>query len=178
MLRKLGLFWLIVAVVAFSCKNSSVRSVAANDTKATAAAESSVSLKIEDAALVEDENDPDSNTAEWSFKVDHAGRYEVWLSSVTRDTLNMGFDTVVTITAGDSRLEKLPLGDKIIADATNAEGYRFKAESEMGSVFFNAPGDYTIQIISEKIKSPADKNISAEKEMTLIKSLILRPVVY
>jgi len=177
MLRKLGLLLLIVAALAFSCKNSSVRSVAANDSKATAAG-SSVSLKIEDAALVEDENDPDSNTAEWNFKVDHAGRYEVWLSSITLDTLNMGFDTVVTITAGDSRLEKMPLGDKIIADAPNAEGYRFKAESEMGSVFFNAPGDYTIQVISEKVKSPADKDLSAGKEKTLIRSLILKPVVY
>jgi hypothetical protein len=179
MFRKSGLYFLICVALIVSCKNSGVQKGAKIASKESSKNERSVLLKIEDAALVQDAVDPDSNTAEWSFKVDQPGRYEVWLSSITRDTMHMGFDTVVTITAGDSRIEKMPLGDKIITNAKDIKAPWYRADSEMGTIFFNAPGEYAVQIISEKVKTlPADISSAITTDKTLIKSLILKPVVY
>jgi hypothetical protein len=162
-----------------SCKNSTVTKdvkIAANESSKQ---NSGILLKIEDAALVQDEANPKSNTAEWSFNVEHPGRYEVWLSSITRDTMNMGFDTAVTITAGDSRIEKLPLGDDIVLNAGDIKAPWYRADSEMGTFFFDAPGEYIVQVISEKVKNPvaAEQTKDIEKE-TMIKSVILKPIVY
>ena len=178
MLRRSGILFLVFVALVFSCRNASVQKDARNASGASGKDDNSVFLKIEDAALVQDETHPDSNTAEWSFKVNQPGRYEVWLSSITRDTMNMGFDSVVIITAGDSRIQKMPVGDDIIAEATDIQAPWFRADSEMGSVFFSKPGEYAIQIISEKVKAPPSDLSVVVKEKTLIKSLILKPVVY
>jgi hypothetical protein len=179
MLRRLGIYLLVFATLVFSCKNSAVHKDAANASNESGKkGDKNVFLKLEDAAMVQDDVHPDSNTAEWSFKVDQPGRYEVWLSSITRDTMNMGFDSVVTITAGDSRIQKMPVGDNIIADAADMKDHWFKAESEMGSVFFSKPGEYAIQIISDKVKAPPSDLTQDNKEKTLIRSIILKPVVY
>jgi len=177
MLRRSG--WLIVIcfLMTMSCKHFMTakegRGTLSTSTEKTAGGD--FMLKIEDADLVQDSSDPESNTAEWSFSVAQPGRYEVWLSSITCDTMNMGFDTAVTITAGDSRLEKVPMGDEIIANDNTISTPWYRADSEMGSVFFNKAGEYTVQVISEKVVTPAVKD---SDNKTLIKSIILKPVTY
>lgn len=177
MLRRSG--WLIVIcfMMMMSCKHF-MTAKEGNNTLNTCTEESATGefmLKIEDADLVQDSSDPESNTAEWSFNVEQPGRYEVWLSSITCDTMNMGFDTAVTITAGDSRLEKVPMGDEIIANDNTIRTPWYRANSEMGSVFFNKAGEYTVQVISEKVVTPT---VKSPDNKTLIKSIILKPVTY
>lgn len=178
MIRKTGLLVLACMTMVMSCKNTSgikERDMAsAENTGKPVGGE--FMLKIEDADLVQDASHPESNTAEWSFSVDRAGRYEVWLSSITCDTMHLGFDTAVTITAGDARLYKMPVGDNIIID-TNMPSPWYRADSQMGTIFFGKPGDYLVQVISEKVVSPTEDS-TAKPGATLIKSLILKPVVY
>jgi hypothetical protein len=181
MLRKTG--WLIVMIfsLTISCKNMpSIRGDRnASSEKTDKSADGGFMLKIEDADLVQDESNPEINTAEWSFSVDHPGRYEVWLSSFTCDSMNLGFDTAVTITAGDSRLEKMPKGDEIRTFDNGVHSPGFRADSEMGTVFFSKAGEYVVQVISEKVMSPqADTTGLTAKKQTLIKSVILKPVIY
>lgn len=179
MLRRTG--WLVVICLAMtmSCKHSTTskeESTAANEC-AKQCGEEGVMLKIEDADLVQDTTHPESNTAEWSFSVDKVGRYEVWLSSITCDTMNLGFDTAVTITAGDSRLQKMPIGDDIITD-NNVQSPWFRADSQMGTIFFGKPGEYLVQVISEKVtKGTVDSTVDSAPSKTLIKSVILKPVI-
>jgi hypothetical protein len=178
MVRRKGIYLMLFVTLLVSCNNSNIHKNTRDASYESSKKNNSVFLKIEDAALVQDDVHPDSNTAEWSFRVNQPGRYEVWLSSITRDTMNMGFDSVVTITAGDSRIQKMPVGDNIVADASDIKAPWFKAESEMGSVFFSKPGEYSIQIISEKVKTPPADLPLDNKDKTVIKSLILKPVVY
>jgi hypothetical protein len=46
-------------------------------------------LLIADADLIEVDGNPQYNTAEWVFKVEKPGRYDVWLSSLTLDTTQL-----------------------------------------------------------------------------------------
>ncbi len=175
MLKKMGLLVSASLFLLVACKSTTGSGVGQNNNGESPkqASGEAVQLKIEDAALVQDVTNPRGNTAEWSFSVDKTGRYEVWLSSITVDTMNLGFDTAVTITAGDSRISKMPIGDDIVIDDSVKAPY-FRADSQMGSLFFAKPGEYMVQVISEKVNA-SDQNTEGR---TLIKSLILKPIVY
>jgi hypothetical protein len=109
-----------------------------------------ISLALKDAFLFNDENHPDRNTAEWSFTVNSEGRYEVWLSSLTQDTMHLEYNLPVIVTFGDKRLEEQPVGDNIILDSGVDRPY-YRADSRLGSIYIDDPGHYNIQVISEKV---------------------------
>lgn len=137
-----------------------------------------VILRISDAALIQVDSNPQYNTAEWHFTVDKAGRYDVWLSSLTRDTTFLNFGDSVVITAGDTRITGRPVGDEIVTDDMSVKKPWYRADSHMGSIFFSKPGEYQVQVISDRVeKLTADlSDLSVDKE-TLINSLILKPTV-
>ncbi len=137
-----------------------------------------VVLRISDAALIQVDSNPEYNTAEWHFTVNKAGRYDVWLSSLTRDTTFLNFADSVIITAGDTRLTGRPVGDEIVTDDISVKKPWYRADSHMGSIFFREPGEYQVQVISDRVREFTSdlSDLSVDKE-TLINSLILKPTV-
>jgi hypothetical protein len=135
-----------------------------------------VSLKLEKAGYYNDKDNPSSNTAEWRFVVSKSGRYEIWLSSATRDTLDMKFINSVRLTIHDERLELKHSGEKVILNNDDAR-YPYRADSYIGSYYFQEPGEYTIQLISEKaVLSDAGNTIPAHLQDTKLMSVSLVPM--
>lgn len=180
LLRKTGGIVLVIVLSMVSCKDNKgtdgSKAVGKNDR--ISGRDGGVTLLIENADLIEVDSNPQYNTAEWSFKVDKPGRYDVWLSSITSDTSHLLYADNVTITAGDTRIEKVPVGDEIVTDDKNVRSPWFRADSHMGSVFFSEAGEYQIQVISDRVlphSSDAAK-VDIDKH-TLINSLIFKPKV-
>jgi hypothetical protein len=176
--RSIGVFAIVALVSMTSCKDK--RSAAADKEGKNSSTEvraDGVTLLITDADLIEVDSNPRYNTAEWNFTVKDPGRYDVWLSSLTCDTTHLYFDDLVTITAGDERIEKKPVGDEIVTDKSVSEPW-FRADSHMGSIFFKEPGEYQVQVISDRVMTHSSdlSKLSVDKH-TLINSLILKPMV-
>ncbi len=144
----------------------------------TAGQAEGVTLLIRDAALIQVDSNPQYNTAEWHFTVIKAGRYDVWLSSLTCDTTYLSFGDSVIITAGDTRLTGRPVGDEIVTEDLSVKEPWYRADSHMGSIFFKEPGEYQVQVISDRVeKLSADLSDLSVDKQTLINSLILKPMV-
>jgi hypothetical protein len=174
----------VLAVAAFfgiaSCNSDNNHNgKAGNDNNETAAVNSEgIVLSIADAELIEVDDKPQYNTAEWLFTVEKPGRYDVWLSSLTVDTTQLNFAKDVIITAGETKLEKLPVSDKVVTEDKSIKEPWYRADSHMGSVFFSKPGEYQVQVISDRV-GPYTSDISqiSVDKHTLIKSVILKPKV-
>lgn len=135
-----------------------------------------ISLSLKDAYLFNDESNPDRNTAEWGFTVNNQGRYEVWLSSLTQDTMHLEYNMPVIVTFGDKRLEGQPIGDEIVPDSGVDKPY-FRAETRLGSIYIDDPGHYNIQLISEKVisRSKLKENMLLGTH-TIFDQISLRPL--
>jgi len=132
-------------------------------------------LALEDAYLFNDSSNPDRNTAEWNFLVKNEGRYEVWLSSLTRDTMNLGYSMPVIVNFGDKRLEIQPIGDEILID--NVDKPYFRADSRAGSIYIDDPGHYNLQVISEKVlPGSVIKDGTARGIVTILDQIKLIPL--
>jgi hypothetical protein len=110
-----------------------------------------ISLKLDEADCYSDKVDPSVNTAEWNVVVSKSGRYNVWLSSATKDTTDLRYKHSVLVSVHDARIEALPECDKIVHNSTEVSYPYFRADSFMGSMYIKDPGEYNIQVISEKI---------------------------
>lgn len=133
-------------------------------------------LALKDAYLFNDDNFPDRNTAEWNFMVKSEGRYEVWLSSLTQDTMNLGYNTPVIVNFGDKRIESQPIGDEILIDKGVTKPY-YRADSRIGSIYIDDPGHYNLQVISEKVLPGSVIREGAAKGVTTILDQIkLKPL--
>jgi len=181
-MRKLTIGTIIVALFIGlgSCGNSgsdtSDRSSKTSE-KILQQADGTLSLSLDKAAFYRSDADPASNTAEWNIVVSKPGRYSVWLSSATKDTMNLSYDNSVRINLEDERLEAKPVGDKIVLDANDVKYPYFRADSYMGSIYIQEPGEYNLQVISEKVlnkEAKAEKNYSEEK--TRLMSVFLTPM--
>jgi hypothetical protein len=161
--------------VMVSCNNS--KESARQEGKISAQKDGSFLLKLDDAACYSDESNPSGNTAEWTFIVLNAGRYKVWLSSATKDTIHLGYSGSVKISLLDNHIEKIPECDTIIRNTNEVSYPYFRTDSYMGSFYFPEPGDYNIQVISEKViaKESGSQN-SSQSEDTKLMSLILIPM--
>jgi len=170
----------LAAVVGFtSCGNDGSSKGASEDGIAGGGDnDGSVVLRIADAELIQVDDNPEYNTAEWLFTVDKPGRYDVWLSTLTIDTTSLRFNNNVIITAGETRLAKKPIGDEIVTDDRNVREPWFRADAHMGSIFFAKPGDYPVQVIIDRVEPhPSDVSQLNREEHTLITSVILKPKV-
>jgi hypothetical protein len=136
-----------------------------------------ISLNIDKAAFYNCDFDPSSNTAEWAFTVSKPGRYKVWLSSATVDTMNLRYANSVKINLLDERLEGKPVGDKIFVNARDVRFPYFRADSYMGTFYIQEPGEYSIQVISEKVipQNKLKQGFTSD-DRTKLMSVILTPM--
>ena len=173
----------LIAIITFSiasCRNSGQGNPGkgkVGSDKISQQADGTISLKLEKASCYSCETDPSNNTAEWNFVVSKPGRYGVWLSTATTDSMNLRYINSVKINLQDERLETTPVGDKIILNAGDVKYPYFRADSYMGTFYIEQPGEYSIQVISEKVV-PVDKRESVEKPQntTRMMSVILTPM--
>ncbi len=110
-----------------------------------------LSLNMEKATCYNDEVNPSSNTAEWNVVVSKPGRFNVWLSSATKDTTDLSYMNSVKISLLDNQLEVDPACDKIVRNSNEVSYPYYRADSYMGSFYISEPGQYNIQVISEKV---------------------------
>jgi len=166
----------LVLLLVWSCgKRSDSRNVSENailqDSDGTFA------LNMADAACYSDDVNPESNTAEWIVVVSKPGTYKVWLSSATKDTTNLSYINSVRISLLDKLIEVDPEIDRVVLDSDDVSYPYFRADSYAGSFYFSEPGEYSIQVISEKVLSKeARNNSSSGPDDTKLMSVILTPL--
>jgi hypothetical protein len=165
----------------YSCNNSGGK----NDTSVWSAQnrikqqdDGTISLKVDKAECYQDMANPESNTAEWNVVVSKSGRYNVWLSSSTKDTTNLKYKSTVMLSILDNRLEGRPACDRIIYNSSDVQYPYFRADSFMGSLYLKDTGLYNIQIISEKIIPKDFKQDGSEiSDESKLLSVFLTPIV-
>ncbi len=136
-----------------------------------------ISLKVEKADCYQDMVNPSSNTAEWNVVVSKSGRFNVWLSSATKDTTDLQYNNSVRLSILDKRIEGRPACDKIIRNSSDVTYPYFRADSFMGSLYIQDTGLYNIQIISEKILTKDfSKGESSASESSKLLSVFLTPI--
>lgn len=133
-----------------------------------------ISLRLKDAYRLYDNENPKRNTAEWSVEVCSSGRYEVWLSSLTTDTMDLSYDEPVIVTFGEDRIEARPVGNKIILDNIEKTSPYFRADSRLGSIFIDDAGQYNLQVISEKVLPESLVKYSHQPVHTILDQIILK----
>lgn len=110
-----------------------------------------ISLNVEKAECYHDMVNPATNTAEWNVVVSQTGRFNVWISSSTKDTTDLNYNNKVMLSIHDNRLETHPKCDKIILNSNEVTLPYFRADSFMGDLYIQDTGLYNIQLISEKL---------------------------
>jgi hypothetical protein len=140
-------------------------------------ADGSISLKVDKAECYSDMVDPSGNTAEWNVLVSKSGRFNVWLSSATKDTTNLEYQNSVMLSILDSRLEARPECDIIIQNSSDVKYPYFRADSFMGSLYIQDTGLFNIQIISEKIFPKGSKHAGSHvADNSKLLSVFLTPI--
>jgi hypothetical protein len=155
---KKGLFVWMMMMMGFaflvSC-NSGVRSdesrnlVIAN--KVVQQNDGTISLKVDKAECYHDMVNPSSNTAEWNMVVSKSGRYDIWLSSATKDTTDLRFKESVLLSIRDSRFETLPVVNRVVQKSADVSSPYYQADSFIGSLYIQDTGMYSVQVISDRI---------------------------
>ena len=165
----------IILSLVVSCTNSG--SGNSKNEKIVQGADGTISLSLEKASLYNCESNPANNTAEWNFVVSRPGRYGVWLSTATTDTMNLKYESPVKINLQDERLEVKPVGNKIVLNASDVKYPYFRADSYMGTFYIEQAGEYSIQVINEKvIDSIKESNNSSGGNNTRLMSVVLTPM--
>jgi hypothetical protein len=136
-----------------------------------------VSLVLDKAACYNDVINPSNNTADWNVVISKPGRFKVWLSSATKDTSDLNYANSVRLSLLDDQLEVTPACDKVVRNSDDVHYPYFRADSYMGSVYVSEPGEYNIQLISEKVTvtkvETANTSLAGD---TRLMSVILTPM--
>jgi hypothetical protein len=147
------------------------------DNKILQQKDGTISLKVDKAECYQDKTNPASNTAEWSVMVSKSGRYDVWLSSATKDTTDLKYKNSVRLSILDSRLEAHPACDKVFQKSGDVSYPYFRADSFMGSLYLQDTGVYYIQVISEKILPENNQgNETSFADNSKLLSVFLTPI--
>jgi len=159
MRRKIYVLLILVGIIVFSSCKSTGDQKKTDDkvvrNQILQQEDGTISLKVDKADCYQDLVNPSTNTAEWSVIVSKSGRFNVWLSSATKDTTDLKYDNSVMLSILDNRIEALPACDKIIYNSQDVSYPYFRADSFLGSLYIQDTGLYNVQIISEKI-TPKD----------------------
>jgi len=152
-MRKVLIFLVVVLIVTgWSCGNQGwKKSQKMSENSIVQADDGTISLKMEDAAFYRNVENPATNTAEWSVYVSKPGRYGVWLSSATKDTVDLSSSGNVKVTMLDTELEVVPGADRIISNSSEVSYPYFRADSYVGSFFVAEAGEFSIQVMSEMV---------------------------
>lgn len=175
-------FWMMLAGITLivSCNNavrSDVNRKLVAENKILQQKDGTISLQIDKAECYHDMVNPSTNTAEWNVVFNKSGRYDVWLSSATRDTTDLRYKSSVMLSISDNRLETLPIIDRVVQNSSDVSRPYYQADSFMGSLYIQDTGVCSVQIISDKILPKDYRNAgSAPEEQTKILSVLLRPV--
>lgn len=173
---------MIWVVFFYSCKNEVKTTTDTNngaENKILQEKDGTISLKVDNADCYQDMVNPSSNTAEWNVVVSKSGRFDVWLSSATKDTTNLKYKNSVMLNIHENRLEAHPECDKIILNSSDVSFPYFRADSFLGSLYIQDTGLYNIQVISEKIiptNYTSDDSSIADNSKLL--SVILTPTTH
>lgn len=166
----------------YSCKNAGEQNEVKNkivQNKILQQKDGTISLKVDKADCYHDVINPSSNTAEWSVVVSKSGRFNVWLSSATKDTTDLKYNNSVRLSILDNRIEARPACDKIIHNSTDVTYPYFRADSFLGSLYIQDTGLYNIQIISEKIiPKGIKKGESSGSDNSKLLSVFLTPITH
>jgi hypothetical protein len=167
----------LLVLAASSCGNQGNPKVSDEpETRIMQQEDGTVSLKLAEAALYNDPTDPAGNTAEWEVVITKPGRYKVWLTSATKDTMDLRYSQAVKISLMDDQLEGKPVCDRISENAGIIHDSYFIAESYMGSFFIADSGEYKVQVISEKVDpKKIGKQNSSPLDDTMMISVQLTP---
>ena len=173
---KAGLVFGVIIFFITGCNQGSNSDRLKDDTTAVIQnGKEDISLPLKDAYLLHDQENPERNTAEWNIEVQSSGRYEVWLSSLTKDTMNLSYNEPVIITFGNNRIETQPVGNEIVLDGVKSNAPYFRADSKLGSIFIDDPGQYSLQVISEKVLPASGANDKSQAVHTILDQIILKP---
>jgi hypothetical protein len=162
-MRRILFVWMVIIGITFSlsCNNAGEQEGMKNrivQNTILQQKDGTISLKVNKAECYHDMVDPCSNTAEWNVVVSKSGRFNVWLSSATKDTTDLQYQNTVMLSILDNRLEARPACDKIIHNSSDVTYPYFRADSFIGSLYIQDTGIYNIQVISEKIVPQDYKN--------------------
>ncbi len=167
---------LIVLFTFFSCNDTRNSGDGDKVMKITQQADGSISLHIENAVCYHNRVDPSLNTAEWNIVIAKPGRYQVWLTSAAKDTMNLDYREPVRIDLNGERLIVKPVGNKIVKNADNINAPYYRADSYMGSFYIEKAGEYNLQVISDKIMANQSAAKQDPSENTLLMSIMLMPM--
>lgn len=167
-----------LALIAGSCGNTGEETnITQAESFITEQADGTIILDLEEAYVLEDSLHPDMNTAEWSFRIKNKGRYELWLSSYTRDTMNLQYEGPVYINFMDKRIKAESIkGNEIVLDTPDIGKMYYRADSKLGSVYIENPGEYSIQISGSKVRPYEISALSNSSRHTELRSLMLKPM--
>jgi hypothetical protein len=177
--RFFGYFIMLSLIIFWSCSPSANKKDQKEvDNRIIQQNDGTVSLIMDKAARYCDVGNPSNNTADWNVVISKPGRFKVWLSSATKDTSSLNYQNTVKISFLDDHLEANPACDRIVRDSHEVNFPYFRADSYMGSVYVSEPGEYNIQLISEKVvaKDADSKNNSVAGDTKLM-SIMLTPMV-
>lgn len=168
----------LVLLTVWSCGHSEIKKEPVNgENRVLQQEDGIVSLKLDKAGCYCDMVNPSNNTADWNVVISKPGHFKVWLSSATKDTAHLRYNKSVRISLLDNQLEANPACDKIIQNSSEVHYPYYRADSYMGSVYVSEPGEYNVQVISEKVTSRTDDQQSvSHQDDTRILSVILTPV--
>jgi hypothetical protein len=133
-----------------------------------------ISLNVAKADCYSDKEDPSGNTAEWNVVVSKSGRYEVWISSATTDTIDLKYEKPVLVSIHDYRIQAKPACDRIYQNSSDVSHPYFKADSFLGSMYIQDTGLFNVQVISEKIL-PAEDASTSGNEIAKLLSVSFKP---
>ena len=166
----------VIVLLAWSCgSNTDQNSVSEN--AVVQEADGTLALDMDEATRYSDDVNPASNTAEWNVVVSKPGTFRVWLSSATKDTTKLSYSNSVKLSLLDKFLEVDPVCDKVVLNSGEVSLPYYRADSYMGSLYISEPGEYSIQVISEKVL-PKEAELSEDMatDDTRLMSVILTPI--
>ena len=177
--RHLAYLISLVLIPVWSCSHlGSTKDLQNAETRISQQEDGTVSLKLDKAACYSDLNNPSNNTADWNFIISKPGRFKVWISTATKDTSALHYVNSVRISLLDDHLEVNPACDKIVRNSSDVPYPYYRADSYVGSIYVSDPGEYNIQVISEKVVADkAGSHNIAQANDTKLMSVILTPAL-
>ena len=166
----------VIVLLAWSCGSNTDQN-SGSENAVVQEADGTLALDMDEATCYSDNVNPASNTAEWNVVVSKPGTFRVWLSSATKDTTKLSYSNSVKLSLLDKFLEVNPVCDKVVLNSGKVSLPYYRADSYMGSLYISEPGEYSIQVISEKVL-PKEAELSEDMATadTRLMSVILTPL--
>ena len=177
--RFLPIIYGLVIVLVWSCnQQGTTKNTPDAENRIVQQADGTVSLKIDKAVCYSDAVNPTNNTADWNVVISKPGRFKVWLTSATKDTSDLSYSSSVKVNILDDHLEVNPAVDKIVQNSGDVPNSYFRADSYVGSFYVPEPGEYNIQVISDKViaRNSGSKH-NPQIDDTMLMSVVLTPAI-